>query len=183
MPTAEKIPTKLMKVSALVPYENNAKLHSENQISRICDSINEFGFKVPIEVDENMVILAGHGRRLACIELGLDKVPVIVHSGLNEKQKIAYRAAHNKLGEIGGGYDEDLLKFDLASLDAELMRITGWDFVPAGFSPSLEPKFDTSLVTAGDVAGAVQTQESTGTQGPSNEQVMCPECGHEFTVR
>ena len=78
-------------ISGLIPYEYNNKKHSDTQIDRIANSIKEFGFNQPIVVDENNIILVGHGRLLAARKLGLTKAPVLKRSGLTELQKKAYR--------------------------------------------------------------------------------------------
>lgn len=94
----------------------NAKMHSAEQIDKISDSIKEFGFNNPILVDEKKVIIAGHGRHLAAIQSGMEKVPCVVLGHLTDEQKRAYVIADNKLGEIGGGWHEELLKIELKAL-------------------------------------------------------------------
>lgn len=112
----------------LVPYAKNAKVHSNEQIDKIAGQISAFGFDQPIVIDENKVIIKGHGRREASIRLGLPKVPVIV-STLDEYQAMAARIADNKVAEAP--YDNELLKFDLGTLDLQNfnMELTGMDNV------------------------------------------------------
>lgn len=82
---------------ALKPYKNNAKIHTDEQVGQIILSIQDFGFNDPIAVDENNMIIEGHGRQLAAIRMGLDQVPCIRLSGLTDEQKKAYIHVHNQL--------------------------------------------------------------------------------------
>jgi len=112
--------------ASLVPYAKNAKLHSNEQIDKIAGQIAAFGFDQPIVVDQNKTIIKGHGRREASIRLGLEKVPVII-SSLDEYQAMAARIADNKVAE--SGYDNEMLKFDLGTLDLQgfEMGLTGME--------------------------------------------------------
>lgn len=97
-------------------YEKNAKNHPESQIQQITASIRQFGFTNPILVDENLEIIAGHGRMAAAQLLGLDTVPVIRLAHLSDAQKRAYRLADNKIAE-NGGWNEDLLRLEISELE------------------------------------------------------------------
>lgn len=97
-------------------YEKNAKNHPESQIQQIAASIRQFGFTNPILVDENLEIIAGHGRMAAAQLLGLDTVPVIRLAHLSDAQKRAYRLADNKIAE-NGGWNEDLLRLEISELE------------------------------------------------------------------
>ena len=117
----------------LIPYVGNPKQHDADQVSRIADSITEFGFNVPVLVDDDCHIVAGHGRVLAARKLGLGQVPVITVSHLDEHQKKAFMLADNRLQELGGGWNDDLLRVELADLqaadfDIELTGFTEDDF-------------------------------------------------------
>jgi DNA modification methylase len=114
-------------VDKLIPYARNARTHSPAQIAQIAASIREWGFTVPVLIDEAGMIIAGHGRVLAAQQLGLDEVPVIVARGWTEAQKRAYVIADNKLTE-NGGWDEALLKVEFADLAA-----AGFDTLLMGF--------------------------------------------------
>lgn len=116
------------RLDRIRPYPNNARTHSEDQISRVARSIKEFGFTNPILVDEAGVILAGHGRLLAARALGLERAPVIRLVGLSEAQRAAYRLADNKLAELAG-WDGELLRLELGSL-----RDGGFELSLTGFS-------------------------------------------------
>ena len=103
------------KVLDLIPYINNSRTHSEEQVNQIVASINEFGFTNPLLIDENDNIIAGHGRLLASKKLNMEEVPCIVLSGLTEAQKKAYIIADNKLA-LNAGWDDELLKLELENL-------------------------------------------------------------------
>ena len=104
------------QTTSLVPYENNAKIHNNKQIKQIMESIKEFNFTNPILIDENNVILAGHGRFFAAQKLKLKEVPVIKLDYLSEAQKKAYRIADNKLTE-NGNWNYDVLKLEFCELE------------------------------------------------------------------
>ena len=103
------------KVQDLIPYVNNSRTHSEEQVNQIVASINEFGFTNPLLIDEKDNIIAGHGRLLASKKLKMEEVPCIVLSGLTEAQKKAYIIADNKMA-LNAGWDEELLKIELENL-------------------------------------------------------------------
>jgi hypothetical protein len=102
-------------ISSLTPCARNARQHSDAQISQLMASIREWGWTMPILVDELGSIIAGHGRVLAGELLGLDQVPVMVARGWTEAQKRAYLIADNKLTE-NGGWDDALLRIELGDL-------------------------------------------------------------------
>ncbi|KEQ18094.1 site-specific DNA-methyltransferase [Endozoicomonas numazuensis] len=104
-------------VASLVPYANNARTHSDEQVSQIARSIEEFGFVNPVLVGSDDVIVAGHGRLMAAKQLGMETVPVIVLGHLSETQRRALVIADNQITATSG-WDEDLLKQELAELDA-----------------------------------------------------------------
>lgn len=113
----------------LIPYEKNSRLHSEHQISQIANSISTLGFRVPIIVDGDN-ILAGHGRTKAAIKLGLDKIPVINVSDMNETQKRAFIIADNKIA-TNADWDEEILKMEIDDLKALDIDITLLGFDPS----------------------------------------------------
>ena len=115
-------------VASLVPYAKNARTHSAAQVAAIAASIREWGWTVPVLVDEAGGIIAGHGRILAAQKLGIAEVPVMVATGWTEAQKRAYVSADNKLA-LNAGWDDELLKLelgDLRDLDFDL-SLTGFD--------------------------------------------------------
>ncbi|WP_419535657.1 site-specific DNA-methyltransferase [Endozoicomonas sp.] len=104
-------------VASLVPYANNARTHSDEQVTQIARSIEEFGFVNPVLVGSDDVIVAGHGRLMAARQLGMETVPVIVLGHLTETQRRALVIADNQI-TANSGWDEGLLKQELAELDA-----------------------------------------------------------------
>lgn len=122
-----------ISIDKIKPYENNAKLHPPEQIEQIKKSIKEFGNNDPIAIDENDVIIEGHGRCEALKELGFKEVEVIRLTHLNNEQKKAYILAHNKL-TMNTGFDYDILSL-------ELSKITDFDMSDFGFD-ELDLKFD-----------------------------------------
>ena len=110
---AEKIKIVTKKIKDITPYWNNPR-KNEKAIDAVMHSIEEFGFKNPIIIDKEGVIISGHTRRLAAIKLGLKEVPCIVGDHLTESQVKAFRLADNRVSEIAT-WDDDLLKEDLNS--------------------------------------------------------------------
>lgn len=101
----------------LIGYELNNKIHDEEDVGKIADSIKKVGMRNPVEVDENMVILSGHGRVEAAKMLGLDKIPVIVYDDMDESQKKLYRHLANKTA--------DFAEYDKEAIRKEIMESTG----------------------------------------------------------
>lgn len=109
----------LWAIDKVRPYDKNAKIHDKAQVAKIAASIKKLGWRGnPIVVNEDGVILAGHGRRLAAIELGLSKVPVVVAEGMSEDEQKAYRLADNRAAI--STYDTELLQAELGSLDFDM---------------------------------------------------------------
>jgi DNA modification methylase len=102
-------------VDSLVPYARNARTHSPDQVAQIAASIREWGWTVPVLIDEASNIIAGHCRVLAAQRLGLAEVPVMVARGWSEAQKQAYVIADNKLA-LNAGWNEDVLRIELGEL-------------------------------------------------------------------
>jgi len=108
------------KTGELIPYINNSRTHSEQQVQQVAASIKEFGFTNPLLIDEHKGIIAGHGRLQAAQLMGMDEVPTITLEGLTEAQRKAYVIADNQLA-LNSGWDLDLLK-------VELERLSEFDF-------------------------------------------------------
>lgn len=109
-----------LKPDELIPYTKNAKQHTPKQVEKIANSIKMFGWTQPIVVDENNVVVIGHGRLAAAKELKLEKVPVVKRDDLTEEQIKACRLADNKLNEsdwIEKLLDEELAELDLSGID------------------------------------------------------------------
>lgn len=102
----------------LIPYVNNARTHSAEQVNKLRSSLREFGFVNPVIVDKDYGIIAGHGRVLAAKEEGIDEVPCVLVDYLTEAQKKAYIIADNRFAQ-DAGWDEELLCIEIESLQGE----------------------------------------------------------------
>ncbi len=119
---------KLVSVNKLVPYQNNARTHSPEQINKLRSSLREFGFINPIIIDRDYGIIAGHGRLLAAKEEGMTEVPCVFADHLTEAQKKAYIIADNRMA-LDAGWDEELLRVEIEALQADAfdLALTGFD--------------------------------------------------------
>jgi len=115
-------------LAGLVPYARNARLHSPQQIDQLVASMQQFGWTIPVLIDEGGEVIAGHGRLLAAARLGLDEAPVMVARGWSEAQKRAYRIADNKLS-LNASWDAELLAAEIGLLHGD-----GFDLSVVGFS-------------------------------------------------
>lgn len=121
------------KIDELKPYENNPRFNDE-AVEYVANSIKEFGFKVPMVIDKNNVIVAGHTRYKAALELGLDEVPCIIADDLTEEQIKAFRLADNKVSEKAGWNFElldeeldDILDIDMSDFGFDKIDINDFD--------------------------------------------------------
>ena len=112
---AQDLSIEYKRVDDLIPYVNNSRTHSDEQVTQVAASIKEFGFTNPILIDENNGIIAGHGRLMAAKKLKLEQVPTITLQGLTEAQRKAYVIADNKLA-LNADWDFDLLQNEILSL-------------------------------------------------------------------
>lgn len=112
----------------LVPYVNNARTHSPEQINKLRSSLREFGFINPVIIDRDFGVIAGHGRILAAKEEGITEVPCVFADHLTEAQKKAYIIADNRMA-MDAGWDEELLRVEIEALQAEAfdLSLTGFD--------------------------------------------------------
>lgn len=144
-------------------YENNAKLHPEEQIEQIKKSIQEFGNNDPIAIDENNVIIEGHGRYIALQELGYEEVEVIRLNHLSEEQKKAYMLVHNKLTMNSG--------FDFELLNEELSNILDIDMGDFGFE----------VLEDVDIENFFE-ENNVDTKPKEEPEVQCPHCKMYFKL-
>lgn len=133
---------KNIKLDKLIPYEKNPRIN-DKAVKYVAESIKEFGFKVPIVIDKNNVIVAGHTRHKASIELGLKEVPCIVADDLTEEQVKAFRLADNKVGEIAE-WDFNLLTEEIQGIDALDMEAFGFE-MPKNDEEVEEDEYDVEL--------------------------------------
>src|SRR6202023_2075825 len=135
--SAESIPAKpwpaerveFWSIERLIPYDANARLHSETDVDKIAASILRWGWTNPVLVDEQGVLIAGHGRVAAAARLGLKSIPVLVARGWSEEEKQAYRLADNELA-ARSSWDPDLLRSELRDL-----KFNGFALELIGFEP------------------------------------------------
>ena len=121
-----KLKVEYMPIDQLTPYENNAKIHTEEQIGQIKASITEFGMNDPIAIwGKDNTIIEGHGRLMACKELGMAEVPVIRLDSLSDEQRRAYTLVHNQT-TMSTGFDIDILNTELDNIDLD-MSVFGFD--------------------------------------------------------
>ena len=120
----------LIPIDRLVPYVNNARTHSKDQITKLRSSLREFGFINPVIIDRDCGIIAGHGRVMAAKEEGFTEVPCVLADHLTEAQKKAYILADNRYAQ-DAGWDEQLLRIEIEALQAE-----DFDVSLTGFEPS-----------------------------------------------
>lgn len=113
----------LVALDKLIPYVNNARTHSPEQIGKLRSSLREFGFINPVIIDRDFGIIAGHGRVLAAREEGIAEVPCVFVDHLTEAQKKAYIIADNRMA-LDAGWDEELLRVEIEALQAEAFDIS-----------------------------------------------------------
>lgn len=147
-----------MDINELKEYENNPR-DNEAAVPYVKNSIKEFGFKVPIVVDTDNVIIAGHTRLAAAKELGLKEVPCIVANDLTEEQVKAFRLVDNKTHEAS--------KWDIEKLAEEIDSIMGIEMEDFGFADITAP--------------AINLDDGETDKGEHEaRKVCCPKCGFEF---
>ena len=152
-----------LPIADIKEYENNVKIHTPEQVEQVKKSILEFGNCDPVAVDENYVLIEGHGRVTAMRELGFTEVQAIILSHLTEDQKKAYRLVHNKL-TMNTGFDLEGLEKELAAihLDGDL---------------SMED-FDFELPQEIDLEGFfAPTPAKEDKKDKRPHGVVCPHCG------
>lgn len=113
----------MVAVEKLVPYVNNARTHSPEQITKLRSSLREFGFINPVIIDKDYGVIAGHGRLMAAKEEGIKEVPCVLVDYLTEAQKKAYIIADNRFAQ-DAGWDEELLRIEIESLQAEAFDVS-----------------------------------------------------------
>ena len=154
-------------VKDLIPYINNPR-HNDAAVDAVASSIAEFGFKVPLVIDKNNVIITGHTRLKAAKKLGLETVPVVIADDLTEAQIKAFRLADNKVAEIAE-WDEDLLKIELEEL-ADL----DFDMGDFGFDPFDDETEQADIIEDEPPEPPIEPQSKLGDiYQLGNHRVMC----------
>ena len=155
-------------IDDLQPYDKNSRTHTEAQIDQLCTSMGEWGWTVPILVDEHGGIIAGHGRYEAAKRLGYSKAPCTTAVGWTETQKRAYVIADNKLTE-NSTWDLERLGIELSEIRAEGFEISLTGFDDHKFAEILE---DTDFSAVGSIDENRLSDQQT--------ECTCPKCGHKF---
>ena len=138
------------RLDEIKPYENNPR-HNDNAVDAVANRIREFGFKVPIVVDSEGVIVAGHTRYKAAKKLGLQTVPCLVADDLNEEQINAFRLADNKVGELA--------TWDLDTLKVELDNIGEIDLSGMGFDLTIHDEYTDEPTQSIDGGGEINIDD------------------------
>lgn len=163
--------TELLPIESLIPYARNPRVNTGVPVSKVKASIKEFGFQQPIVVDKETVIIVGHTRYLAALQLGLKEVPVVIADHLTPAQVKAYRIADNRTG-AEATWDMELLALefdDLKAMDFDL-ELTGFDDDElAGMK--LEEEVD-GIESPDDFNEVDETIETEHT---------CPKCGYAWS--
>lgn len=165
----ERLEVVMRPVAELEPYVQNARLHSKEQVSALADSIKAFGFTNPVLVHSSGRIIAGHGRVLAAQKAGLEQVPCIVLTHLNEAMVRAYTIADNQLATMAG-WDYDVLA---AEIDA--LRDEDFDISLLGFN---QEELIEMLGTPNDPPEEPEEKPKK----PESDTTICPKCHHEFVL-
>jgi hypothetical protein len=182
MDQIEKRPTTSLKAAA-----QNSRVHTEAQIDQIATSMEKFGWTIPVLLDENGTIIAGHARVRAAIKLKITEVPCLVASGWSEAKKEAYQITDNRLSELSE-WDNDILGDQIKRLNAEQFDLGFLDmsgFNVDLFKPMLDPKTNTATITGQQVTDAQAGQNTRFKDGNNTKQtyeVACPHCGGLFDV-
>ena len=194
-----------MPIDEIRPYDSNPR-NNDNGVEYVANSISNFGFKVPIIVDKNNVIVAGHTRYLAAKSLGMQAVPAIIADDLTDEQVKAFRIADNKTAEQSDwnmlklakeivGVEFDLEDFGFSDMEIESLESLGNDFfgtssvdtyevAPNVYTPNVFPKESSTVVNETQVERAKTKLENRFASAvvDTHKRVICPHCGEEFEI-
>jgi len=152
-------------IDRIKPYDKNPR-RNDRAVEAVAKSIREFGFRQPIVVDKDGVIVVGHTRYKAALKLGLKTVPVHVAAELTPQQARAYRLADNRTAETAE-WDVDLLPIELGELRGDGVDLKLLGFTDKELAEYLK-EFDTGL------------EDGEADAGEAADTIRCPKCGHEF---
>ena len=150
-----------ISINNLKPYENNPRIN-DDAIEKVAESIKEFGFKVPIVIDKNNIIVAGHTRLRAAQQLGLDKVPCIIADDLTPEQVKAFRLADNRTAEFAA-WDFEKLAEELGEIEEIDMAQFGFEEIQAEEGEIIEDEWQEELPEEPkSKGGKYTTSDATG---------------------
>lgn len=153
------------ELSEIKPYENNPR-NNDNAVSAVVASICEFGFKVPIVIDSDGVIVCGHTRYKAAQEIGLKTVPCVIADDLTPEQVKAFRLADNKVGELAT-WDFEKLELETAELETVELEKFG---------------FDSSMSVGLDGVNLDDLFADAPEKTKEPKMIKCPHCGEMFEI-
>ena len=191
----------LTEIEKIKPYDRNPRKNAA-AVAKVAGSIENFGFRQPIVVDSEMVVIAGHTRLEAAKSLGLKKVPITIAKDLSAEQVRAYRIADNQvadqsewdeellaieLGELQESFDINLLGFEPEELERALAGLSLEDdpsVDAAGYEPNLTPATDGGQVSPEDISRTAQHMRDQFASAQTDKlvTVMCPHCAGEFSL-
>ena len=146
----------MIAIEDLIPYVNNARVHSDEQVTQIASSIKEFGFTVPVLIDKQKGIIAGHGRVAAAKKLSIGEIPCIRIEHLTDTQKKAYILADNRIA-LNSTWDYDLLRLELTALHEADFKITDFGFDESEFRNA---ELDYSILDEDDVSDEIDSMSA-----------------------
>ena len=157
----------MRSIGELLPYQRNARMHSDLQILKLSESIREFGFTNPVLITGASRIIAGHGRVEAAKKIGLNEIPCILLDHLDETQLKAYTIADNQLPNMA------TWDFDVLAVEIDELREDGFDLFSLGFT-----KEELDEMMGSPDEPFVEEEEKK----PDSDTTICPKCHHEFVV-
>jgi ParB-like chromosome segregation protein Spo0J len=155
-------------IDDLIPYARNSRTHSDAQVAQIAASIKEWGWTMPILIDEQGGIIAGHGRVLAARSLGHEDVPVVVAKGWSESKKRAYVIADNKLA-LNAGWDFEMLASEIEELNSDGYELDLIGFNAEEMDKVINPVVDTPPEDFNEYGDDIETE------------YKCPKCSYEWS--
>jgi len=164
----EILKIKMVAIETVKPYDTNPRIISEAAVDRVANSIREFGWRQPIVVDDDDVVIVGHTRLQAAQKMGLEEVPIHVADGLSKDQVRALRIADNKTHELSG-WDEDLLGRELQELSESNVDVSLSAFDDAEVKKLLEALNPTPPDDFQSFGDDISTDHK------------CPKCGYEWS--
>lgn len=157
-----------LDVASLTPYENNPRRNDET-VPYLKNSIQRFGFKVPLVIDKDGTVVTGHTRLKAALELGMERVPCVRADDLTPEQIKAFRLVDNKVQELSG--------WDFSSLESEIDALgDSFDMSDFGFNDDTEAPSDDFFENSGD------NNNNGDDDKPKTKTVICPHCGGTVEV-